>query len=152
MEYPVYSGASFIGYMDEEDCRDILRNQEGRVVRKRDDVRVMLNQEAVSRARALCNTSQRAALSTTQREELYDGLRRPGHGLTPTDGPVTGVLTVVRKYRQGVGFLNWGENEKFARRRYNPDRPATPIFATEARLRAAMMQNPEAFGRQTRAA
>ncbi len=137
-----------IGYILEDEARELIRSGAYTMVRrhskaKRGERLIRLVEEShenVIKARALCNSSSRAALSTTQREELYQGLRRPGHGLTPTDGPVTRVITVVRKYRAGVGFMNWGETEKFARRRFNPDKIAQPRFRTEAEFHAFRAQ------------
>lgn len=144
MEYPVYQGPAFVGYMDEDDCRDILRKREGRLVRRGSVRKVILNSTATPRTRALCNTSTRSAMSPTQREELYSGFRK-----IHTDGPVTAVLTVIRKIR-GAGLIldkkgivrcdgelvAWNENERFPRRRFNPDNIPLPMYQSEAHYRA----------------
>ena len=138
-----------IGYVLEDEARELIRSGGYTMVRtrskaKRGDRLIRLveeTHEAVIKARALCNSSSRAALSTTQREELYQGLRRPGHGQTPSDGPVSSVMTVVRKYRPGVGFVDWGERDKFARRRFNPDKIPQSRFRTEAEYRAFREQH-----------
>lgn len=139
-EVSVFAGGRKIGYVLEDEARDMLRSKEYALMpRKGRERRIRLIEETaerIAKAKALCNSSTRAALSTTQREELYQGLRRPGHGQTPTDGPVTKVITVVRKYRAGVGFINWGENEKFARKRFNPDKIPAPAFPSELAYRA----------------
>ncbi len=142
----VFAGGRRIGYVFESTARELIRSPgrdaEGKNIpaqytmmpRKNHERRIMLVETsplAVARARALCNTSGRAALSTTQREELYQGLRHPGHGQCPTDGPVTAQLTVVRKYRPGKGLLNWGETEKFPRRRFNEDKLPPSIYPSE---------------------
>lgn len=144
MDIPVYSGAAFLGYLDEDEVRLILvRSADARKLGKpteatllkkvkrdgRTDLRlVMLTPEVTHRVRALCNTSTQSALSSTQQEELYSGLRR-----THTDTPVYfPPLTVVRKIRTNKfgerSFQNWGENDKFPRRRYNPDQIPAPQF------------------------
>ena len=127
-----------IGYILEDEARELVRSGDYTVIRrgkKKGERLIKLveeTHEAVIKARALCNSSSRAALSTTQREELYQGLRRPGHGQTPSDGPVSSVMIVVRKYRPGVGFVDWGERDKFARRRFNPEKIPQSRFRTEA--------------------
>lgn len=153
-EIGVVVGRELVAYVLEDEAREMIRSRVYTLIKSNGrDRRIKLVEETpenIAKARALHGGSTRAALSTTQREELYQGLRRPGKGQTPTDGPVTKVITVVRKYRQGVGFINWGENERFARRRLNPDKLPVPLY-TESQLRAAMMQNPKAFGRQVAA-
>lgn len=83
-------------------------------------------------------------MSPTQREELYSGFRK-----IHTDGPVTAVLTVIRKIR-GAGLIldkkgivrcdgelvAWNENERFPRRRFNPDNIPLPMYQSEAHYRA----------------
>lgn len=126
--------------MEEDDCRDILRKRLGRLVRNGNERKILLNREASSAARALCiRDAGGAALSATQREDLYSGSRKEH-----TDGPVTAVLTVIRKpgktlYRDALGrevfeFQNWGETERFARRRFNPDKIPPAVFRVDPRL------------------
>ena len=140
---PVFLGHSFIGLMDEQDARDVLRKREGRLIRFDGKRKIQLNAEPTQRTRALCiRDAGGAALSCTQREELYSGSRKDH-----TDGPVTATITVIRKPgktigkdqlgREVFGFLNWGETERFPRRRFNPDKIPTPIYASEAQMRAA---------------
>ena len=136
-----------IGYVLEDEARELIRNGGYTMIRRHNRKKgerlirlVEETHEAVIKARALCNFSSRSALRTTQREELYQGLRRPGHGQTPSDGPVSSVMTVVRKYRPGVGFVDWGERDKFARRRFNPDKIPQSRFRTEAEYLAFRAQ------------
>jgi hypothetical protein len=143
MDYPVYQGPTFVGYMEEDDCRDILRKRLGRLVRNGNERKVILNRETSHAVRALCiRDAGGAAISSTQREELYSGSRKEH-----TDGPVTATITVVRRPgktigrdalgREIFGFLNWGENDRFPRHRFNPDKIPAPIYASEAAMHAA---------------
>ena len=134
--------------MDEYDVRDVVRKGEGHIVRPLPGQKwfqsfMVLKEEASQRTRALCiRDAGGAALSCTQREELYSGSRKDH-----TDGPVTATITVIRKPgktigkdqlgREVFGFLNWGETERFPQRRFNPDKIPTPIYASEAQMRAA---------------
>lgn len=132
-----------IGYVLEDEAREMIRSREYTLIRTKagKERRIMLvneTPELIAKARALCNGSMRAALSTTQREELYRGLRRPGRGELSTAGPVTATITVLKKYRPGIGLIPWGETERFPRRRYNPVfvnpvyRPVVPPLARGA--------------------
>jgi len=135
--------------MDDDDVRDVVRKKEGTLrgvgTPKR---RLLMASVAVTRARALLvRDAAGNALSSTQREELYSGLRREH-----TDGPVTGVLTVVKRPGQHVshGKLKndqmlpsqifemkpWNESARFPRRRFNPD-TIRPLFTSEAAYRQA---------------
>lgn len=145
MEIPVRCNGVSCGTMDEYDVRDVVRKREGHIVRphcgqKHFQSFLALNGTATPRTRALCNTSTRSAMSPTQREELYSGFRK-----IHTDLPVTGVLTVVRKIRgrglildkKGVmrcdgELMAWNENERFPRRRWNPDSIPLPLYKSEA--------------------
>ncbi len=91
---------------------------------------------ASHQARALWNGSYRAALTSTQCEELYSGLRYPGEGQTPSDGPVSAKLTVVRKYRKGRGLIDWNEREGFRAKRFNADKLPPSVYKSEAHYRA----------------
>lgn len=141
MDIPVYAGPAFVGWITEDDAREVLKSGDGRLLRKvkqdgSTDRRIILKSEVVTRVRALCNTSTQSALSSTQREELYSGLRKDH-----TDGPVTKVITVIRKVRVNChgdrSLENWREGEKFPRRRFNPDRIPTASFRSEAEYHAA---------------
>jgi hypothetical protein len=145
MDIPVFSGQSFLGMMAEEDAREVLRKKEGRLVRGDGKRKIQLNTEASVRTRALCfREVSGAAISSTQREELYSGFRREH-----TEGPVTGVLTVVRRpgkirMRNHFGseifpLVPWNENDRFPRHRFNPDK-IRPMFRSEAALRAAQAE------------
>ncbi len=151
MDIPVFSGQSFLGMMAEDDARDVLRRKEGRLIRGDGKRKIQLNTDASARSRALCfREVSGAALSSTQREELYSGFRREH-----TDGPVTAVLTVVRRPGQSVShgplaadavlpsnifeMRPWGENDRFPRHRFNPDN-IRPLFTSEAAMRAAQTQ------------
>jgi hypothetical protein len=125
MDTPVFSGQSFLGMMAEEDARLILKKREGRLIRGHGKRKIQLNSEASARTRVLCaRDAGVTSLSSTQREELYSGFRKDR-----SDGPVTAVLTVVRKVRDGA-LVPWKESDKFPRNRFNPDK-ATPLFASE---------------------
>ena len=130
-----------VAYVLEDDAREMIRNDGYTMVRKGHrrflKLRDESNPQNVAKVRALCNSSTRAALSTTQREELYQGFRKPGRGEISTAGPVTATLTVVRKYRDGVGFIDWGEKERFTRKRFNPDRIPAAQFRNMAEYQAA---------------
>ena len=138
MEYPVFDGPSFVGYMDEEDCRDILRTRQGRLLRKGNSARVILNRDAIPRARALCNTASRSVMATTQREELYSGFRKEF-----TDTPMTvNPITVLRRPGDVIGrdmlgrevfsFVDWTERDRFPRHGFNPDLLPRPNFTRPA--------------------
>ncbi len=146
-EVAVYAGNRRVGYVEEDTARDLIRSpgpglkgQYTMMPRRNGERRIMLvdpSPQNVAKARALCNTSSRAALSATQQEEIYCGLRYPGRGQTPSDGPVTvPKLTVVRKYRKGEGLVDWGEKDRFARRRFNPDKLPPSVYKSEAHYRA----------------
>lgn len=147
MDVQVKSNGFDLGTMDECDVREVCRRKEGHIVRATPGQKwfpsfLVLHREATHRTRALCNTSTRSAMSPTQREELYSGSRREH-----TDGPVTAVLTVVRKPGKTIGrdmlgrevfeFKNWGETERFSRRRFNPDKIPTPIYVKAPQMRQA---------------
>lgn len=87
------------------------------------------------KARALWNGAYRAALTATQCEELYQGLRYPGEGQIASDGPVSAKLTVIRKYRKGKGLINWGEREGFRAKRFNGAKLPAAIYQSEAAYR-----------------
>lgn len=149
MQIPVRSNGADLGTMDEFDVRDVLRRHEGHIMRASPGRPwfapwLVLHADAPLRTRALCNTSTRSAMSPTQQEELYQGSRKEH-----TDGPVTKVLTVVRKIR-GAGLVldekdivrcqgelqNWGETERFPRGRYNERAIPQALFRSEAAWRA----------------
>ena len=139
---PVFQGHSFLGLMEENDARDVLRKREGRLIRFYGERKIQLNAEATAKTRALCvRDAGGNALATTQREDLYWGFRKDH-----TDGPVR-HLTVVKKPgpvigrdsigREVFGLMNWSENDRFPRKRFNSDRLPPPIYASEAAMRAA---------------
>jgi hypothetical protein len=152
MDIPVYAGSGFVGYLDEDEVRQILsrsadaqklgRAAEARLLRKqkrgRIDLRlILIGEDVIHKTRALCNTSTQSALSPTQQEELYSGSRK-----MYTDTPVYfPPLTVVRKIRTNKHgerfFQNWGERDRFPDGRFNPDRIPAAVFRSEADYRAA---------------
>jgi hypothetical protein len=95
-------------------------------------VEYKLARDPLHKAKALWNGAYRAALTATQSEELYQGLRYPGEGQIASDGPVSAKLTVVRKYRRNRGLIDWGEKETFPRKRFNGDKLPPPIYSESA--------------------
>lgn len=146
MDYPVYQGSVFQGYMDEEDCRDMLREanaaggrRDVRVCRRGAVVRIVVQTDARITKTTAMRDARGNALSTTQVEDVYWGFRRDH-----TDGPARHVTVVKRPGeshgkdclgRELFGFVNWKETDRFPRRRFNPDK-ITPLFASEAQMRA----------------
>ncbi len=96
----------------------------------------VLARDPLHKARPLWNGSYRAALTATQCEELYSGLRHPGEGQIASDGPVSAKLTVVRKYRKGRGLIDWNEREGFRAKRFNADKLPPSVYQSEAHYRA----------------
>ncbi len=151
MDYPVYQGSVFQGYMDEEDCRDMLReaNKPGgsrgvRVCRRGASVRIVVAVDTKINKTTAMRDAGGNALSTTQVEDVYWGMRRDH-----TDGPARHVTVVKRPGdshgkdylgRDLFGFVNWNETDRFPRHRFNPDK-IRPLFTSEAAMRAAMAQS-----------
>lgn len=153
MDYPVYQGAAFLGYMDEEDCRDMLREanapngkRDVRVCRRGAKVRLVIAVDTKVTKTTAMRDAGGAALSTTQREDVYWGMREDH-----TDGPARHVTVVKRIGRiasrgdkptdkmlvgQLAALVPWKETDRFPRRRYNPDK-VKPLFASEGLMRAA---------------
>jgi hypothetical protein len=151
MQYPVYQGAAFMGYMDEEDCRDMLResNKPGgkrnvRVCKRGRETRLVIAVDTkITKTTAMRDAGGNAMVST-QREELYSGFRKEF-----TDGPVTKVITVLRRpgKERGKNFLGlpvfglepWRETDRFPAGRYNPDL-MRPMFDSLAQMRAVQAE------------
>ncbi len=156
MDYPVYQGPAFLGYMDEEDCRDMLREanrpngkRDVRVCRRGQKIRIVVAVDSKINKTTAMRDAGGAALSTTQREEVYWGSRKDH-----TDGPVRHVTVVKRIGRIAdrgklpadamltghlAALVPWKETDRFPRGRFNPDQ-IRPLFASEAALRASHSQ------------
>jgi hypothetical protein len=124
-EIPVFRGPHCCGFVFEDEARQMISAGEVRLIRKDrhgiiDRRLVLLSSDGLKKVRSVSGAS--AGLRTTQREELYSGSRKQH-----TEGPVTATITVLRR-NVGGSFRAWSETDKFPRRRFNPDKPATPLF------------------------
>lgn len=164
MEYPVYDGhgakSVFRGYMDEDDCRAMLREDMERVLNSpgaqrkvtvgwkkkhgQKETCLVISADTEIRKTTAMRDAGGNAMVSTQREELYSGFRE-----NYTDGPVTKVITVLRRpgKEHGKNFLGlpifglepWRETDRFPAGRYNPDL-MRPMFDSLAQMRAVQAE------------
>ncbi len=115
-----------LGFFAPEHLRPMISRKEATMGPKGKLRCVILTAEApaILRARALSSAGATQALSTTYTEDLYpdtpEQLAYKGEHEIPLT--VTATMITLRKYRgPKVGFVPWGDNDRFARRRFNPD-------------------------------
>ncbi len=113
-EIPLYTHmGEFMGYYPEDRIRLLISRKEARIARKGNDRRAICSRDVTVKVRALSGAEHGAALKTTYSDML-----------------TTGPVITMKKFRPGVGFIKYREDEGFALRRFNPDNIRKPLFGT----------------------
>lgn len=121
---------TFLGFFAPDIIRPMFSRKEATFHRVHGRRAAVLTAESAAgqRVRALSASGATQALSTTYTENLYpDSPEQIRHkkdndiALTVTDTVIT-----LKKYRKGVGFLPWTDNDRFKRKRFDPDHIPAP--------------------------
>jgi hypothetical protein len=123
-----------LGWFPPEIIRPMFTRKEATFVKMGQQRAAVLKADAPAllRARALSSSGATQALSTTYTEDLYpdspEQLRHKKENGIPLT--VTATVCTLKKYRgPKVGFVPWTANDRFKRKRFDPDR-IKPQFPT----------------------
>ncbi len=116
---------TFLGFFAPDIIRPMFSRKEAKFhhVHGRRAAVLTADSPAGIRARALSASGATQALSTTYTENLYpDSPEQLKHKKDNDIGvTVTATVITLKKYRKGVGFLPWTDNDRFKRKRFDPD-------------------------------
>ena len=130
-----------LGWFPHDVLRPLLTKKEATCDRWGNQPVVIMRPGASStaRMRALSSAGATQALSTTYTEDLYpDSPDQLAHKKRNEIAvTVTGTLLTMKRYKgPKVGFVPWTANDRFRRRRYDPDRLRPLYWSTRAAMQA----------------